>query len=473
MLSVYKRRKLKRIISAGLIGVLMSSVLFTGQNPREDSGVAWANSAGSANSGSIDANKQKIDELNQKANKIAQDNKEREAKIAAYRDDISKQEAYIKEVNTQIQQIDAQINAYIELINAKQDSITDTELAIADKEARIHNIELRIAQRRDDIEFLDEQNNQNIIAFGDIAAQMYMNSGGGDTISLLTDSSSFFDVLVRAEMIRNIGERNVEFMESLLGAIERQNNMIAELEQDIEELEEEKSALNAEKLVLEEEMKELQGMQKQVEVEINRQYDALMELTSTKDDLQKSVSGLMGETNTANTQLGEITVLIAELEAENKKIEAAILAAQNPNQVNYSSDGFIWPVGTQYKLITCYYGWCNSCRRNHSGVDIGNSGIGGTSIFAMQSGTVIRALEGTRSYSSNGGYGGYVIVDHGGGVHTLYAHMQEGSVGVSVGQEVTQGQVIGKVGTTGWSTGNHLHFEVRVNGKTVNPLSYF
>jgi murein DD-endopeptidase MepM/ murein hydrolase activator NlpD len=121
-----------------------------------------------------------------------------------------------------------------------------------------------------------------------------------------------------------------------------------------------------------------------------------------------------------------------------------------------SASGFAWPVSGP---ITSGYGmrW----GRMHEGIDI--SGGSGTPIAAAAGGTVILA-------GPQGGYGNLVVVDHGGGVSTAYAHLSSFAVGV--GQTVGQGTVIGGMGTTGNSTGNHLHFEVRVNGAAVDPLGY-
>ncbi len=120
-----------------------------------------------------------------------------------------------------------------------------------------------------------------------------------------------------------------------------------------------------------------------------------------------------------------------------------------------AGSGYIWPAGV--RRITQYFGL------RHTGVDIG--GPFGTAIYAARTGVVTRSGCGW-----NGGYGCYIVIDHGGGVQTAYGHSSQ--LYVSVGQEVAQGQTISAMGSTGRSTGPHLHFEVRVNGRRQNPLRY-
>lgn len=131
------------------------------------------------------------------------------------------------------------------------------------------------------------------------------------------------------------------------------------------------------------------------------------------------------------------------------------IAAPPPSVSAPAGSGYLWP--TAVRRITQYHGW------RHAGVDIG--GPIGTALYATRSGTVIRSQCGW-----NGGYGCYIIIDHGGGVTTLYGHATK--LYVSVGEEVVQGQTIGLMGSTGRSTGSHVHFEIRVNGARQNPLRY-
>lgn len=131
------------------------------------------------------------------------------------------------------------------------------------------------------------------------------------------------------------------------------------------------------------------------------------------------------------------------------------VAAPPPSVEAPAGSGYIWP--TSVRVITQYFGW------RHTGLDI--AGPIGTPLYASRAGTVSKSQCGW-----NGGYGCYIIIDHGGGVQTLYGHASQ--LYVSAGDAVSQGQTIAAMGSTGNSTGPHIHFEVRVNGARVNPLQY-
>lgn len=148
-----------------------------------------------------------------------------------------------------------------------------------------------------------------------------------------------------------------------------------------------------------------------------------------------------------------------------KEIEKIILA--NAGNDEYVGGDFLWPV-KGYNHISSYYGWRFNNTDFHTGIDITGSGIYGKPVRAANAGKVIFVQT---TYTAGKGYGKYVIIDHGGGRATLYAHMS--AVSVSLGDWVAQGDKVGEVGSTGWSTGPHLHFEIRIDGKKTNPMNYF
>lgn len=131
------------------------------------------------------------------------------------------------------------------------------------------------------------------------------------------------------------------------------------------------------------------------------------------------------------------------------------VTAPAPSVDTPAGSGYLWP--TSARKITQYYGW------SHTGLDI--AGPVGTPLYASKSGTVKISQCGW-----NGGYGCYIILEHGNGVQTVYGHASK--LYVAVGDTVTQGQTIAAMGSTGRSTGPHIHFEVRINGSRLNPLKY-
>lgn len=141
----------------------------------------------------------------------------------------------------------------------------------------------------------------------------------------------------------------------------------------------------------------------------------------------------------------------------------------------YNETQFAWPVPGFYYVSSGFgYRWGST----HKGIDVAGGGINGASVVASRSGTVIKVVSGcshnygkSSSCGCGGGYGNYVVIQHDDNTYsTLYAHMS--SVNVSYGQYVSQGDVVGTVGSTGWSTGYHLHFEVMKNGTHVDPANY-
>ncbi len=191
----------------------------------------------------------------------------------------------------------------------------------------------------------------------------------------------------------------------------------------------------------------------------------LAELAEQKAELDRLEANLQARINSVHAEISALAAEEAELSAllkrqESAEAAAAVAAAGRgpnapaPNVV--SAKGLIYPTRGR---LTSPFGprW----GRMHQGIDL--AAPTGTPIYAAQSGSVIRSGWG-------GGYGNHVVVNHGGGFATLYGHMSR--IGTSTGSKVSRGEVIGYVGSTGNSTGPHLHFETRVNGTAYNPLSY-
>jgi len=192
--------------------------------------------------------------------------------------------------------------------------------------------------------------------------------------------------------------------------------------------------------------------------------DVRDELVGARNDLastrQQKVTDLSKLSTQARAEVDEIDSLQAASAALTERIRQAQAqrAASTPSgsQSTPSSSGLIWPASGP---VTSPFGW--RWGRMHEGIDIGAAY--GSPIRAAASGTVIYC-------GWESGYGNLTVIDHGGNLATAYGH--QSSIAVTCGQQVTQGQVIGYVGSTGHSTGPHLHFEVRVNGSPVDPMGY-
>jgi murein DD-endopeptidase MepM/ murein hydrolase activator NlpD len=182
------------------------------------------------------------------------------------------------------------------------------------------------------------------------------------------------------------------------------------------------------------------------------------ELVGARNDLANTQRQKLTDLSTLSAQDRADAEEIDALQAASQALEARIRAAQSAPGTTQapSSAGLIWPVQGP---VTSPFGW--RWGRMHEGIDIGVPY--GTPIHAAASGTIIYC-------GWEGGYGNLTVIDHGGNLATAYGH--QSSIGVTCGQQVSQGQVIGYVGSTGHSTGPHLHFEVRINGSPVDPMGY-
>ena len=416
------------------------------------------------------AGESSIASLEAKAQKIKEENEKRQQQIAGLDADISENKEAMSLISDQIDGVNEEITTYSALITAKQEDITQKLIDIMNVEQTIADKEVEIENKQVEIAALQAENKRNLEKFGKLARYMYMNNTSSQ-LPVLNGSDDWYDYFVYSDVVKNISGQNYDFMNSLLDSIAEQEDMVRGLTEDIESLENEKAALEAQKLAYESEAANLESEKRDLESYANTKKNYLYDLAAENEALKDKISGLEEDIADANAEMDEI----------NAEIERIIRQQQAANggdgYIDYSGEGFMWPLPTNFHRITTYFGYDAWRGGNHRGIDIGDAGIAGQGIMASQSGTVILVSNYCphnygKYYSCGcgGGYGNYVVVDHGGGVSTLYAHCQ--AIYVYEGQHVSKGDVIGAVGTTGWSTGYHLHFETRVNGVAVNPFSY-
>ena len=231
---------------------------------------------------------------------------------------------------------------------------------------------------------------------------------------------------------------------------EYEEKLLAETEAEKEQLMEEKNRLIEDSLTCAE-------LQEELEVKLNSLDDQKVELITKYAALKEEQSELEAKEH--------------DLEEEAKKLEEELkrIASSSKNSV-YNGGKMTWPIPGAY-YITANFGKYPSSSKRHTGVDIARAGgnTKGMAVVAAADGTVIKVVEKYAEKVPANGYGAYVVIDHGGGVQTLYAHSSK--VEVKVGDKVKAGQEIMKAGTSGNSSGPHLHFEVRIDGTCVNPFN--
>jgi len=342
----------------------------------------------------------------------------------------------LQEVNRQIQQQKANLNStkkketdIMSQLNNIEKSMSQTQNEIDATNDRIAYLEHNIQTTQKNIDKQQKDLDEQTETLGDRLVEIYET---GDT--------SYLEVLLSAEDLKDFITRY-----DMLGSI---------VEQDVDLI----KTINKQKKELALKKSELEVKQRELVSVRESQESQKATLAAQKGEKQEVLGSVQKEKS-------QYAKALAALEQSSREIEAMIRREQGGGGGPALGSGtYTWPA-PGYSTITSSYGMryhpILKVRKLHSGMDIGAPS--GANIVAADAGKVIYSGWMT-------GYGNTVVIDHGAGKSTLYGHQSR--ILVSNGQTVSKGQIIGKVGSTGWSTGAHLHFEVRVNGSPVNPAGY-
>lgn len=425
---------------------------------------------------------EKYDELQEQYEELEKEKEENEKKLNEVKQNMEEQKDVIDNIYDKIDATQDQIDVLgttVDLLNCDI-NYTSTQIGIINDQltsldSKINTTQSAIADKKNALDQTYELLKMRIRA-------MYM-AGNGSNLQFLLTSEDFATLLTRTELLVRVAEHDNNLMETLASDIaeletlettlstskNEQENKATQLDKQNAELAAKKANAQSASAKLEDKKAEIQVQYAQAQKEfdeldeqsdeyveaIKKQEEQLLELSNEMEEFIKNNGSSTSDPKEEKTTVeGESTTGEEEPEVESdnsaKGMMFPIKKADVPN-VYISS-----PYGMRTHPITGEY-------KMHSGVDIAGGGINNQPIYAAQAGKVIFA-------GTKGGYGNYIIVDHGQGITTCYAHCN--SIGVTVGQQVKQGQVIGKVGSTGASTGPHLHFEVRIDGATTNPMNY-
>jgi septal ring factor EnvC (AmiA/AmiB activator) len=318
-------------------------------------------------------------------------------------------------------------------------------IAIVQTQLRKKEAELKEAKER--LDALRERLRRSLRILEDRLVAIYQ-SGSPDTLTVILDSRGFDDMLSRYEYLQQIQAQDTSI------AV-RVRDLRNEMKETVERVRAARDAIAAKKAELERTQAQLEARQSDLVAARQENREILGQVQSTQEELEGDISGISASIESQLQAQQEAQAAAAAAAAESST--GATAAPVGPVQ-GESSTGFIWPVSGPVTSPFCEARSWESC---HPGIDIGVAA--GTPIQASAAGTVSIA-------GPNDGYGNYTCIDHGSGVSTCYAH--QSVISVSVGQSVSQGEVIGSVGCTGLCFGDHLHFEVRVNGSVVDPMGY-
>ena len=341
----------------------------------------------------------------------------------------------LENINAQKSETLQQVEDLIMQISSAQSEIDELDSQIEDMNSQIKEAQNKLDEKQEEYDNKEELLEKRLVAAYEAGETSYLD--------VLLSSSSLTDLISNYYMISEITQSDMDLMEK----IKKEQEEIETAKQTIETSKQELDSVRAQK------------------------QQKATELQNTKNEKDNYVAQLNEDEKNTQAELEQFEQDKRDIQAQLAAIarqEAANASSSNVSNItnNPSSSGYIRPI-VGYSITTGWMGYSG-----HTGVDFSGSGIAGKPVLAAKAGTVVTSTALKYANGNYRSYGEYIVINHHDGTMTLYAHGAPGSRLVSAGQTVSQGQQIMSVGTTGNSTGYHLHFEVRVNGTPVNPTPY-
>lgn len=340
----------------------------------------------------------------------------------------------IDESNTKLEYVQGEMGETLKKVEELNDSITDYEAQYSDLENQITTLENQIKTNSAQIQEIQEEYDRKEKILKRRTVALY-EAGETTYLDFLLTSKSIVEFLSNYYIISEI--------------IEYDNNLLEELDYK--------------KTKLEEAKQKQEEQEKELRVAKNKINSTNILLNNTKILKENYMLKLTDEEKTLQEQ-------IAQYKEEQADLERKILASINwtgTMSIKFTGGVMVWPIAMEGTYITSGYGNrlhpIQGVYKNHAGIDISGSNVNGAPVVAAADGVVTYA-------GWIGGYGNCIIINHGSGIVSLYGHGSE--TVATVGQVVKQGDIIMKVGSTGNSTGPHVHFEIRKNGEVVDPIPY-
>ena len=341
----------------------------------------------------------------------------------------------LENINTEKSETLQQVEDLIMQISSAQSEIDELDTKISDMNTQIEEAQSKLNEKQEEYDDKEALLEKRLVAAYEAGETTYLD--------VLLSSSSLTDLISNYYMISEITQSDMELMDK----IKKEQEEIETAKQTLETSKQELDSVRAEK------------------------QQKATELQNAKSQKDTYVAQLNEQEKNTQAELEQFEQDKRAIQAQLEKIarqEAANAGSSNVSNItnNPSASGYIRPI-VGYSITTGWMGYSG-----HTGVDFSGAGISGKPVLAAKAGTVVTSTALKYPNGNYKSYGEYIVINHHDGTMTLYAHGAPGSRLVSPGQSVRQGQQIMSVGTTGNSTGYHLHFEVRINGRPVNPTPY-
>jgi murein DD-endopeptidase MepM/ murein hydrolase activator NlpD len=418
---------------------------------------------------SLSVSAESISSLKQQLEELEQKNQEYQDILDQTQEDIDEQEAYNEALVNKISVLD-------DKIALAHQSIDDLNSEINEKQAAIDEANAEIADQMDTL-------CQRL-------RTIYM-AGNASDLEIIFGAKDFSDFIDKMQLVKTLSNYDKDLIASINEKLDEIAEQKADLEADKTDLEAQEASLEADQAdlntLLEENEETLKNLyasnadaksslesaaleSEEVENAIKAYYAAQEQAAASSNNSSSQSSTSQSSSSSSSSESSSNSSNSSSSESNSSS------TVETETTPSISSSGYTWPCPGYYYLSSEW----NEDRGsyNHGAIDIAGSGIMGASVVAAASGTVIATNSScshnwgkSGSCGCGGGYGNYIIIDHGNGKSTLYAHLT--SLNVSTGQSVSQGQTIGYVGSTGYSTGPHLHFECRLNNVKYNPMTEF
>lgn len=373
-----------------------------------------------------------------KLDKINQNIKEAQKELDSLDDQVADKKAYSDALMKKIDLLQDKLDALESNRDDLQNEIDAVQKRIDETQADINQAEKEIEKKEQEFDGVYEEYCQRLRA-------MYI-SGNVSMLEVLLESGDISSILTRAEMVKSVSEQDSATLDDLMTKMEEINKEREELANNKIQLGKDKDSLNSRKQELQKSIDEYNSSKAELNAEVEECNAALASLDDKRSEVKETI-----DTNQEQKR---------QIEAEiNNALSGS--GSNKPGSGNYNPGTGQLAYPTSYRQISAGYpNYSNGSY--HGGVDWPCPT--GTAVHASDSGVVVIAKKLTYSY------GQYILIDHGNSLSTLYAH--NSSLVVGVGDKVSKGQIIAYSGESGNATGPHVHFEVRLNGTRVNPMSY-